>query len=233
MAEPDPRDSAGILFRRLAEVIYAQATFDEIYQALCSAAPRLVSGCDRASLMIADGGRYVTAAASDETARQVDSLERQTGQGPCVDAISDEAAQLVSDLSVASPWPDFSEQVLSVTPVRGAAGFRLLVDDRKVGALNVFSDTPGALTRESADQATVLAAFASVSLSAAAHRERADSLQRGLESNREIAKAVGLLMAFYKISSEEALGKLRRTSQDLNVKMAEVAREVVQHHDRR
>jgi transcriptional regulator with GAF, ATPase, and Fis domain len=229
----EPEDSPATLFARLAGTVYASAAFDEVYQAICSAAPRLVSGCDRASLMLLANGRSVTAASTDETARHIDSLERQTGEGPCVDAIAVEAAELVSEISVSSPWPALSAQVLAQTPVRGAAAFRLVVDGRKLGALNLFSDTAGALTPTSADQGAVLAAFASVALSAVTHRQRADSLQQGLESNREIGQAVGLLRAFYKISSEEALERLRRTSQDLNIKMSEVARQVVEHQDRR
>jgi AmiR/NasT family two-component response regulator len=58
-------------------------------------------------------------------------------------------------------------------------------------------------------------------------------MRAGLESNREIGKAVGLLMAFHKINDEDAFGLLRKASQDLNLKVAEVARRVVAHHNTR
>ena len=48
---------------------------------------------------------------------------------------------------------------------------------------------------------------------------------------RDIGKAVGLLMAFHKISDTEAFDLLRKASQDMNIKLAEVAREVVAHHN--
>ena len=228
-----PAENPAGLFGQLAHIVYASEDFDRTYQAICDAAPLLVAGCDHASLMLVSNGRTVTAAATDDIARRVDSLERQTGQGPCLDAIIDETAELVSDLSEPNSWPELSRLVLEQTPVRGAAGFRLVVDGVKGGALNLFSDRAGALTQESAEQAAILAAFASVALSARTHKDRADSLQRGLESNREIGKAVGLLMAFYKESSDDAVARLRRTSQDLNLRMAEVARQVVEHQSRR
>ena len=70
------------------------------------------------------------------------------------------------------------------------ARFRIRQDGQKVGALNIFSDTPGALTEKSLDQALMLTAFASVTLTALDRGEEASTLRRGLESNRELA-AVG------------------------------------------
>jgi AmiR/NasT family two-component response regulator len=107
------------------------------------------------------------------------------------------------------------------------------VDDRKVGALNLFSDEPHGLTDASIDQAALLAAFTSIALMAADRQEQATTLRAGLESNREIGKAIGLMMAFHKISDDEAFELLRRSSQEMNLKISEIAREVVGHHNTR
>ena len=145
-----------------------------------------------------------------------------------LDAITDELPHLDTDIETDSAWPRLSAHVVEQTPVRGMLGFRLLVDGRKAGALNVFSDTPGALTERSIDQATVLAAFASVALMAGSARQQATDLQTALHSNREIGKAVGLLMAAHKVPQERAFEILDRTSQELNIKLSEVAKRVVQ-----
>jgi AmiR/NasT family two-component response regulator len=44
---------------------------------------------------------------------------------------------------------------------------------------------------------------------------------------------VGLLMAFHKTTDEDAFEVLRTASQEMNIKLAEVARQVVQHHNNR
>jgi hypothetical protein len=111
--------------------------------------------------------------------------------------------------------------------VRSAIGYRLLLDGGKVGALNIFADEPGCLTERSADQGAVLASFASVALMALRAREEAATLRLGLQSNREIGKAVGLLMAAHRVDAQEAFELLRRTSQDLNMKLTHVAEQVV------
>jgi hypothetical protein len=220
-------------FRELAHVVYAGEDVDAVYHAVCKAATELVSGCDHASLMLIRHGTPVTVASSDEIAARIDAFERELGDGPCLDAIEDEAAYVDSDLTDGSPWPELTARVLSETPVRGMAGFRMMASNKKTGALNLFSDQPGKLTRQSVNEAILLVSFASVALMAAGEQQTALTLRRGLESNREIGKAIGLLMAFHKVDEDAAFGMLRQASQDMNVKVSQVAREVVAHQNTR
>ena len=229
----DPPGQAGQLFGELAQLVYASEDFAEVYQAICAAAPNLIAGCDHASMLLRRGGQVVSVGASDETARRIDELELELGEGPCLDAIEDEPAHLDANLLDGCPWPALAARVVAETPVRGMAGFRLIVDHAKVGALNLFSDTPGAFTPASMEQAAVLTAFASVAVTSDANRQQAATLMGGLQSNREIGMAVGLLMAFHKINKQQAFDILRRASQDMNIKLIEVARQLVQHEDQR
>jgi GAF domain-containing protein len=216
-------------FRRMSALIYAGADSGSIHQSLVDCAAHLVEGCDRASLLLRTRDRFVTAASTDEIARRIDQIELEVGEGPCVDAILSEAYQHDADLTTAStPWPRFTQRILAETPVRSAIGYRLLLEGDKVGALNLFSDTPGGLTSRSADTGAVIASFASVALMAIRAREEAATLRHGLQSNREIGKAVGLLMAAHHISGEEAFELLRSTSQELNMKLAKLASQIIE-----
>ena len=219
-------------FRSVADIVYAAESFETVAASVCAAAVQLIDGCDHASLMVRRKGRSVTAAASDDVAATCDELEREVDQGPCLDALDDAAPHqhFCSDLHDGCDWPLLAERLLEETPVRGLAGFRLRQDDTKVGALNVFSDGPGRLTQESLDQATLLTAFASVALVATRNGEEASTLRRGLDSNREIGKAVGLLMAMHDLSQDAAFAMLSRVSQEMNLKLVEVAARVVQTH---
>lgn len=215
------------VFAALAEIIYRGSDANEMYAAICVAATLAIRGCDHASLMVRENDRYVTVGASDRLAQQVDELERRAGDGPCIDAIEEETPQIEPDLTTPSMWPKLAAVLVAETPVRGAMGFRLLVDKRKGAALNLFSDTPNMFDAESAGRAAVLAAFASVAINAVAKGEDAASLRRGLLSNREIGKAVGMLMMLHDMSEDEAFDLLRSHSQALNIKLAEVARVVI------
>lgn len=215
------------VFAALAEIIYQGSDAGEMYAAICIAATMIVRGCDHASLLVRDNDRYITVGASDQLAQKIDELERRAGDGPCIDAIEEETPQIDTNLTTPSLWPQLASVLVAETPVRGAMGFRLLVNKRKGAALNLFSNTPNMFDAESAGRAAVLASFASVAINAAAKGEDAASLRRGLLSNREIGKAIGMLMMLHDMSEDQAFDLLRRHSQGLNIKLADVAREVI------
>src|ERR1700756_4118624 len=227
----DKADPATV-FAALAEIIYQGSDANEMYAAICVAATLAIRGCDHASLLVRDNDRYITAGASDRLAEKIDELERRAGDGPCIDAIEEETPQIDADLTTPSHWPKLASILVAETPVRGAMGFRLRVDKRKGAALNLFSDTPNLFDAESAGRAAVLAAFASVAINAVAKGEDAASLRRGLLSNREIGKAVGMLMMLHELDEDQAFDLLRRHSQALNIKLAEVARAVIENRGR-
>lgn len=219
-------------FRAMAEVVYSGESYDSVYDTLCRSVVEFVDGCDHASLMMRRNGRNVTVAATDAIASRVDELERSLGEGPCLDALdeSEPDQHLCPDLTRPVKWHALAAQVMAESPVRGMAGFRIRQDGQKVGALNIFSDTPDALTEHSLDQVVMLTAFASVAMAALDRGEEATTLKRGLRSNREIGKAIGLMMAMHDIDDDQAFEMLSKVSQEMNIKLAEVAARVVSHH---
>jgi transcriptional regulator with GAF, ATPase, and Fis domain len=223
-----PTADPATVFAALAEIIYQGSDATQMYAAICVAATLIVPGCDHASLLVKRNDRYVTVGASSQLANHVDDLERRANDGPCIDAIEEETPQIEPDLTKPNQWPHFAARLVEETPVRGAMGFRLLIDKRKAAALNLFSETPNLFDSEAAGRAAVLAAFASVAINAIAQGEDASSLRRGLLSNREIGKAVGMLMMLHSLGENEAFDLLRRHSQSLNIKLADVARRVIE-----
>ncbi|WP_032379566.1 GAF and ANTAR domain-containing protein [Rhodococcoides fascians] len=227
-----PSTDPATVFAALADIVYRGSSAEAIYTAICNAAVLIVPHCDHASLMLMRHGKPVTVAASDDIARVVDDIERATGEGPCLDAITSEAAQLEADFRTPTQWPAMARGVLNRTPVRGAMGFRVKVDDQKVGALNLFTDQPGVFDTDSASKAIILTAFTAVTVAAVMNGQEASTLRDGLESNREIGKAIGLIMALHDVSGDEAFALLRKSSQDLNVKIADLAASVVDRHSK-
>jgi hypothetical protein len=215
------------VFTSLADIVTEGLTPKEMYAAICVAATLMVPGCDHASLMISRDGACSTAAVSDPVAHKIDKLELALGSGPCLDAFDEQTAQIASDLTTGGRWPVFAARVVAETQVRGAMSVRMPVDRAKVGALNLFSDTPNAFDTKSVERAIVLAAFATVATNAAAHGEDAAGLRRGLASNRAIGKAIGMLMVLNDVSEDDAFDILRRTSQDTNVRVADIAVEFI------
>jgi hypothetical protein len=227
-----PLDEGVKAFESLAELIYQADSYAEIYDAICRAAVDAVPGCDHACVTTMRAGEpSVCEAATDGVARRIDELERETGEGPCLDAILSQVYECDPDITEDCAWPRLAERVLAETPVRGMAGYRIFVGDRKAGALNLFSDTPGAFTREVGNMGAIMASFASVALAAAAEHQSATGLRDALDSNREIGKAMGVLMATHGISDEDAFRLLREASSKMNTRLADVARRLVEQHN--
>lgn len=227
-----PSAEPATVFAALADIVYQGSTAQEIYAAICVAATLIVPGCDHASLMLRQNATATTVAATDTTARTVDKLEQTLNEGPCLDAITAETPQIDPDLTRGSHWPNLAARVITETPVRAMMGFRLLLGGHhKIGALNLFSDQPNGFDTTSVERAILLGAFAGVAAHAVAHGEDAATLRRGLASNREIGKAIGMLMAHNNISDEQAFAMLRRISQDTHIKLADIAVTLVQRHN--
>jgi hypothetical protein len=215
------------VFTSLADIVVQGSTTKEMYAAVCVAATLMISGCDHASLMIRRDGACSTAAVSDPVAHKIDKFELALSYGPSLDAIEEQTIQMATDLAAGGRWPALPARVVAETPVRGAMRIRLPVDRGNVGALNLFSDIADAFDETSVEQASVLAAFATVAINAAAHGENAAGLRQGLASNRAIGKAIGMLMVLNDVSDQDAFNILRRTSQRANVKVADVAADFV------
>ena len=143
-------------------------------------------------------------AASDDVARQIDSSRTQLGEGPCLDAIEDETVYHDSNLLDGSPWPLLAERVLAETPVRGMAGFRLRAAEEKTAPSTCSPTPPAGSPPTLSTRASCWRRSSTVALRAYHDRRTADTLRDGLQSNREIGKAVGLMMAFHKISDDDA-----------------------------
>lgn len=218
-----PEEQFAVLAQRLRDGRSA----GEVHQVLVEAAVQLIDGCDRAAIGVLEGDRFRSAAATDDVTRLIDDLQNSLGEGPCLESSTEGVAHLDNDITVHCQWPRLAAAVIERTPVRAMLAVPLVDEGQRRGALNVFADRPGAFDGEALGTATILASFATVALAGARHQERADQLQEGLQTNREIGAAVGILMATHGIGQDEAFGMLSTASQRLNRKLRDIATAIV------
>ena len=112
--------------------------------------------------------------------------------------------------------------------VQSALSYRLTVldDAATTATLTICSERSDAFDAASVTTGRVLAAHASLLVTARLARERADNLERALASNREIGVAIGILMQRHRLTREQAFHLLRLASQETNRKLADIATEV-------
>jgi AmiR/NasT family two-component response regulator len=102
----------------------------------------------------------------------------------------------------------------------------------RIGALNLYRSQNHEWGREELETAQILADMASGYILHAHRlddeRFRTQGLTRALESRDVIGQAKGILMSRYRLSAEASFELLRRVSQDRNLKLRDVAGQVVE-----
>jgi GAF domain-containing protein len=106
-----------------------------------------------------------------------------------------------------------------------------------VGAINLYAERREAFGATDAELATEFAVQAAYLLvNAQAYwdaRTLSDNLTQAMASRAEIEQAKGVIMAATGMNADEAFDELRRQSQYENVKLRDIAREIVQRTNRR
>ncbi len=193
-------------------------------------AAEVVPHVDHASLTVVTrtSEQPRTVAATGEWPCRVDEIQYQTGQGPCLQALADNDIAAAADLRTDRQWPEFARRAVAETPIRSMFGVRLIIDDIGRGALNFYSEQSE--TYRDADFAlgALLASYASLALLREYHREAADNLRTALATSRQIAMAIGILMARELMTADLAMEALRQASNRLQRKVRDVAMEVTE-----
>ncbi len=166
-------------------------------------------------------------------AQELDGRQLQAGQGPCWDAHVTGVALTVDDLPSDDRWPRL-RSLLADSPVRSVLAVPLREGERRVGVVNVYAAEAGAFTGEDRRIAELVIAAAGGVLQSVAERESlrelAANLERALTSRATIDQAKGVLMARLGVSADDAFARLVTLSNQLNVKLRDLAQLVVDGH---
>ncbi|MBK6043005.1 GAF and ANTAR domain-containing protein [Streptomyces sp. MBT55] len=210
----------------MAHDLLMQSSVDATLERITGWASELVLGCDAAGILLLSGQKTRTLAPTAPLALEVDQLQHRLGQGPCFDAarssVGERVFRIADFTEEETRWPDFVPEAEKLG-VGSMMGFLLYTDDEDFGALNFYSHQPGVFTADSETAGVVLASHAAVALSSARTHAQMES---AVATRHLIGEAMGILMARHQIAESEAFNVLRRYSQDRNVKLREIARQV-------
>lgn len=223
-----PADRSAEVFADVARSLLAQADVAHTLQKVVDLAVETISGCDHAGISFLRHGEGSTPAASDGVPLTVDAIQYETGEGPCLSAICGDEVCESNDLRSETRWPSFAARAADATGVRSMLCFRLFVGGDTLGALNLYSKQVDAFDEGSRTVGLVFAAHAAMALSTAMHDQQ---MGEALESRDVIGQAKGLLMAREGVDADEAFDMLRRASQRLNLKLRDVATQMVERAD--
>ncbi|ALG15013.1 histidine kinase [Kibdelosporangium phytohabitans] len=226
-------------FAELTGLLLAADSVDEVLRHIVTAAMVLIPAADLASITLrSPDGRFSTPARSDSIATELDEAQYRDGKGPCVEAARpDGPAYAVSeDLAGERRWPLFAKVALH-HGLLSVMAIDLMPAGHPApsgGAVNVYSRRRRGLTEHDRHMALLLSTHASLALAHtfAVEQGKAEHahLRTAIESRDVIGQAKGILMARHGLTSDEAFDLLRRTSQHLNVKLADVAATFTERH---
>lgn len=210
---------------RMSRDLLAQDTVQATLDRIVEQAVKLVDGCEHAGILLLHRKQEVeTAAATGELVHKSDQAQGDLGEGPCFDAVEyGQEVYRIPDLSEPVPqWPDYVPKARQLG-IGSMMGFLLFTAEDTFGALDLYSTQPHAFTEPSERVGWLVASHAAVAFSSARLN---DQWQTAIATRQDIGEALGIVMERYKLTEDQAFAVLKRSSQDRNVKLREIAHQI-------
>lgn len=208
-----------------ARTMRHETTLEETLQSVVESACASVPGFDAVGIStVAHDGTIVTRAATGDVVRILDEIQYSLREGPCVDTLHETDQLEVPRVQHDQRWPRYVPSAVEVG-LRSQMALRLYLDDQgTLGTMNFYSTDAEEIHPDASAIADLFAAHAAVALG---HARQQQSLGEALATRQVIGQAVGIIMERYGLPESRAFEFLVRTSSTSNIKLREIARELV------
>ncbi|GII05398.1 ANTAR domain-containing response regulator [Planobispora takensis] len=225
-----------VLARDLAALgrVSEETSSESVLRGLTTTLAGGVPGCAGGTAELWSGERLVVSASHSELVVLVDS-ENDLGEGPSAEARATGGHVIVPDVLRDSRWPSYTAMAVRCG-VRSILTMPITVE-RAVLVLGLYGVRPGVfVARGVRSLADMLAEQVTVALANMWDydevRTDAAQMQEALAGRAIIDQAKGIIMKSSGCSSEAAFDELRRISQHHQVKVVDLARLLVDEHQR-
>jgi GAF domain-containing protein len=202
----------------------------DVLQRLVEIAKDGVAGADEVSITLMRDEKPWTAAYTGELALDADEMQYERGYGPCMEAGLSGTLLRVDDMREETRWRDYAANVVP-RGVLSSLSVPLPLQTEVVGAMNCYARTPAAFEERSTEVGLELAGHIAVAVvNAMGYQdaaELADHMRAAMANRAAIEQAKGIIMAQNRCDADEAFNILRRASQGRNVKVRDLAQELV------
>jgi GAF domain-containing protein len=215
--------------RELDDLRYAAGNLDEALRRIVDATHQLFA-VDGAGLMLVDPDQLLrNVAVSDERVDDLEELQIEHGQGPCVDAFEGKTLVDTEDLAAEARWPKFSPAALK-RGLRAVLASPIPYNQQAIGVV-VFSAKAHPWSPEGELALVAFTDLAALTIANTLQSEQrgelAAQLQRALDARVVIEQAKGALVAQEGFSEREAFERLRRQARSQRRRVVEVATDVM------
>jgi GAF domain-containing protein len=210
---------------RVTRLLKTQRTLPAQLGAVVDIVKRTVPSCDAAGIVLLVDGEPTSIAVTDRLTLEIDLVQYQTGEGPCLAAMNDGDVVRIDILERDSQFTRFAPGALD-SGLQSILSTPLTANGRSVGALNMYSTTSNAFDDRTSEAVRPMVEYAGQAIGAsplyAYSLDMVDGLVEDLESRAIIEQATGVLMASQEKTSANALDQLR----DLAMRSGESMRTV-------
>jgi GAF domain-containing protein len=216
-------DLAAIMGEVARQLDQPDSVADQL-SAVLNAAVETVPGVDVASITVLHkDGRAETVAWTDPLAYQIDVMQYQLDEGPCLDALRRHPFLRVDDMPAEERWPVYAPKAAK-KGIGSQMGLELYNDHRSIGGLNLYSRKRRAFDEDTRSTAWLFATHAALAMG---RTRQAEELNTALDSRKVIGQALGIVMERFGLDEQRAFQFLIRVSRNGNVKLRDVARRIV------
>lgn len=218
------------MLAQMGALLLPAETVEEALRLVTALAAESVPGSIGAGVSIMDERGKRSTAASDPRVEQADAWQYEMDAGPCVAAWRDRATVRIDDVASEARWPQWSAAVVPLG-IASVLSSPLIAGQDSIGAIKVYAAQPGAFDTRAARLLELFAQQAAILLantrSLAQARQLSEHLRQALQSRDLIGQAKGILVAQGARDDDAAFAMLVSASQRSNVKLHEVARQLV------
>jgi GAF domain-containing protein len=217
---------------QLAEVLQTQTTLGGALAHIAEVATASVPGCDAASVALSINGRPATAAATARVALELDMVQYDLHDGPCLTTFRTMESLRLTIVEPHEQFPHFAVAARG-HGVTSVLSMPALWGNELVATMNLYSRS-GPFDETATTVAAILASQVTIAVSRspefAAARDVVEQAQRDADDEANINLAKGMLMANQGCTAEQAAGLLRQAATDDEQTILQIARRIIEQH---
>jgi GAF domain-containing protein len=229
-------DETAEALEALRDALTGEESIDAALQRLAETAARAIPDADAVTVSVVTLEQPRTAAATNSRLTEVDENQYSASRGPCFE--SAHTLRPVRAVVGEHPdaWPEF-EAAAAEHGIRAYLSVPVVLpssdqtQEEHVGTLNIYSYSAAAFDPFDEGLMRLFTTAASATITSAHRwqrsRERISNLEQALASRGAIDQAKGVLMAVHSCTADEAFKMLVQRSQRDNVKLRDVANELL------
>jgi GAF domain-containing protein len=219
------------VLRRFARKMTVSYDVSEVLYEFCDHAVDVLDADGAGVSLFDERGELRFAAATSQAVVAAEKAQEEGQAGPCISSVEERRPVAVSDIREhADRWPGYCLTIQD-HGLTAVLGLPLVLEDERIGSVNVYGEGPRVWTDEQITFGTVLADIAAAYVYNASElvrsRRTAEQLQTALDTRVVIEQAKGIISAQRGMSMDQAFAAIRGHARSHGITVRSVAQAVV------